>query len=595
MEEIKINEQKRKQQGITLIALVVTIVVLLILAAVSIGMLTGENGIITQAQKSREETIIADEKEILSLSYTACKQDNMINDMFEEIVTDEQLQKELDNNKRNTTVTQDGDDLEVIFNDTNHKYIIYQDGTIEQVDNLSPEEANRIIDIVSYYKRIFVLTADGKVREANIIEGNIFHTLEIKENAETITKDGIREKGNGYFIDNKGKVYTWGDSDFGQLGYNGMYEDSEVPICISDMPGNVLNGKNIIKICSYGSIMVALDDQGKVYAWGHNDYGQLGNGQGGKYTDYSNKPICISDITTNILNTKKIKEIYSDQETTIVIDNEGRVYTWGKNDYGQLGNETNEEYNTQPMCISDIPGSALNEKNIIEVYMNQATIIAIDSQGKVYTWGRNAYGQLGNGTLVEYSNKPICISDLPDNALKGKNIKFINAKSYPTIALDDEGKVYRWEENGIVKCLSDTIGNELYGKTIINIATGLALDNQGNAYDCYTEECDNINNLSGSELNGKFITNIYYGEGFLVAIDKEKKVYAWGKNDYGQLGDGNYKDSEVPICISDINNSELKEKKVTKMSDLLICENYYAYYYALEDGSVYANIWQIRW
>ena len=68
------NEQKRKQQGITLIALVVTIVVLLILAAVSIGMLTGENGIITQAQKSREETIIADEKEILGLSYSACQQ-----------------------------------------------------------------------------------------------------------------------------------------------------------------------------------------------------------------------------------------------------------------------------------------------------------------------------------------------------------------------------------------------------------------------------------------------------------------------------------------------------------------------------------------
>ncbi len=264
------NEQKRKQQGITLIALVVTIVVLLILAAVSIGMLTGENGIITQAQKSREETIIADEKEILNLSYTACKQDNMINDMFEEIVTDEQLQNELDNNKRNTTVTQDGDDLEVIFNDTNHKYVIYQDGTIEQVENLSPEEANRIIDIVSYYNRIFVLTAEGKVKEANIIEGNIFHTLEIKENAETITKDGIREKGNGYFIDNKGKVYTWGDSDFGQLG-DGNYKDSEVPICISDVNNSELKEKKVTKmsdllICeSYYAYYYALED-GSVYA-----------------------------------------------------------------------------------------------------------------------------------------------------------------------------------------------------------------------------------------------------------------------------------------------------------------------------------------
>ena len=64
------RKQKRKEQGITLIALVVTIVVLLILAAVSISMLTGENGIITQAQNSKEESEIGEEKEEISLAYS---------------------------------------------------------------------------------------------------------------------------------------------------------------------------------------------------------------------------------------------------------------------------------------------------------------------------------------------------------------------------------------------------------------------------------------------------------------------------------------------------------------------------------------------
>ena len=58
----------RKEQGITLIALVVTIVVLLILAAISISVLTGENGIIKQSQQAKEDTEIAEEKEVLNLS-----------------------------------------------------------------------------------------------------------------------------------------------------------------------------------------------------------------------------------------------------------------------------------------------------------------------------------------------------------------------------------------------------------------------------------------------------------------------------------------------------------------------------------------------
>ena len=49
-------------------------------------------------------------------------------------------------------------------------------------------------------------------------------------------------------------------------------------------------------------------------------------------------------------------------------------------------------------------------------------MVAIDSEGKVYTWGE---GQLGNGT-EERSNEPICISDIPENELYNKKIKFIN-------------------------------------------------------------------------------------------------------------------------------------------------------------------------
>ena len=66
-----LNTKINKNKGITLIALVITIIVLLILAGVSIAMLTGENGILTQAQNAKKETSIAEEKEQIALAYNA--------------------------------------------------------------------------------------------------------------------------------------------------------------------------------------------------------------------------------------------------------------------------------------------------------------------------------------------------------------------------------------------------------------------------------------------------------------------------------------------------------------------------------------------
>ena len=66
----------KKERGITLIALVITIIVLLILAGVSIAMLTGENGILSQAQRASEQTDIGKEKEDIALAYNGAKTEN---------------------------------------------------------------------------------------------------------------------------------------------------------------------------------------------------------------------------------------------------------------------------------------------------------------------------------------------------------------------------------------------------------------------------------------------------------------------------------------------------------------------------------------
>ena len=93
--------KKSKETGITLIALVVTIVVLLILAGVSISMLTGENGVITQAKKAKEETEIAEEKEAVQIAYTGAMGEKYDPDS----ITASDIQKQLDANGTKATAS----------------------------------------------------------------------------------------------------------------------------------------------------------------------------------------------------------------------------------------------------------------------------------------------------------------------------------------------------------------------------------------------------------------------------------------------------------------------------------------------------------
>ena len=104
--------KNRGNKGITLIALVITIIVLLILAGVSIAMLTGENGVLTKATESKEQTEIAQEKEEIQMAYAAAKANKV--DQVAEDVTAKELQDELDN-LNSIGVADDSDGLKVTF------------------------------------------------------------------------------------------------------------------------------------------------------------------------------------------------------------------------------------------------------------------------------------------------------------------------------------------------------------------------------------------------------------------------------------------------------------------------------------------------
>ena len=140
------SKVKRKASGITLIALVVTIVVLLILAAVSISMLGGENGIITQAIKAKDETDIADEKERVQLAAVAAAGTDKWGEITEENLADE-LTKNIGTRDEDYTLSKEGESFLVTYTDSNRSYLVDANGNIIEAVK---REGLKVGDYINY-------------------------------------------------------------------------------------------------------------------------------------------------------------------------------------------------------------------------------------------------------------------------------------------------------------------------------------------------------------------------------------------------------------------------------------------------------------
>ena len=123
----KIKNKSKKNNGITLIALVITIIVLLILAGVTIATLTGENGILTRASQASEQTEIEEEKEAIGLAYTGVLADNNGTG-----VSADKLQEELEKNGYNATVVDNGDGTLTVTFESGREYTIDENGNISE-------------------------------------------------------------------------------------------------------------------------------------------------------------------------------------------------------------------------------------------------------------------------------------------------------------------------------------------------------------------------------------------------------------------------------------------------------------------------------
>ena len=160
--KVKMRKMLKNKNGITLIALVVTIVVLLILAGVTLNLVLDNNGIIQKSKEARSETIVADEKEKVEMAYVSAALKKL-----GDTVTAEELQEELDSSvgAGKTVVTTNGDDtLNVLFNATGNNYNV-DNGAVEKIEIDNTKMA--IFDTgKNVAKKMYALAPDGYMKYA---------------------------------------------------------------------------------------------------------------------------------------------------------------------------------------------------------------------------------------------------------------------------------------------------------------------------------------------------------------------------------------------------------------------------------------------
>ena len=262
------------------------------------------------------------------------------------------------------------------------------------------------------------------------------------------------------------------------------------PIQVPDLSGVVAvaaDGGGVY--AGSGGHIVALRSNGTVWAWGFNSAGQLGNDTA------TNSAIPVQAMGLN-----DVVAVAAGSVHTVALKRDGTVWTWGSNSRGQLGDGTSTGRRT-PVPVNGL----LNVRNgVVAIAAGEGHTVALQGDGTVWTWGLDNVGQLGDGTPGGTQFLPVQVPGL-------SGVITVAAGGNYTVALRDDGTVWAWGLNS---------SGELGDGTTTDRAAPVQVTGPGG-----------IDFLSG-------IVAVAAGRDHTLALRNDGTVWAWGRSQYGGLGDG---------------------------------------------------------
>ena len=196
-------------------------------------------------------------------------------------------------------------------------------------------------------------------------------------------------------LDSDGDLYSWGDNTYDELGrYAGGYPFRDRSPRKMTMPAGV---KKFTWIKAGEWTSLAASSDGSLYSWGWNEYGQLGRNTAPARQDRTPRKVTMP------AGVMKFTKVSAEHRHSLALGSDGNLYSWGLNDCKQLGRDTGSaKYDVKPGKVPTPAGVA----QFTEVSAGYSHSLAIGSDGNLYSWGQNKYGELGRPTSGKYDSSP---------------------------------------------------------------------------------------------------------------------------------------------------------------------------------------------
>jgi alpha-tubulin suppressor-like RCC1 family protein len=293
---------------------------------------------------------------------------------------------------------------------------------------------------------------------------------------------------NGYGIKTNGTLWAWGYNNFGQLGLGDTTNRSS-PVQV----GALTDWKSVK---SFWNFVLATKTNDTLWAWGRNSYGQLGLGD---TTDRSS-PVQVGALTN-------WSKLACADEASFAIKTDGTLWAWGRSQHGQLGLGA-------PLVDRSSPVQVGVFTDWVRIAAGAEHGTGTRSNGNILTWGRNQYGQLGQGDLLNRSS-PTQVGALT-------NWSIPHAGNQHTVAVKTDGTLWAW-------------GLNQYGQLGQNVAN-------------YTANQSPLQ--VGSLTNWKDVSAAAFQT---IATKTDGTLWSWGWNQFGQLGLGNTTNRSSPVQVGALN------------------------------------------
>ncbi|KAG9458131.1 hypothetical protein H6P81_002639 [Aristolochia fimbriata] len=285
-------------------------------------------------------------------------------------------------------------------------------------------------------------------------------------------------------------VLAWGSGEDGQLGL-GNNEEKDLVCSIQ-----ALDGEKVTSVVAGSRNSLAICENGKLFTWGWNQRGTLGHPPETKTENVPSQVKALDNV--------KIVQAAIGGWHCLAVDDQGRAYAWGGNEYGQCGEEPERKDDNTRALRRDIaiPQRCAPKLSVRQVAAGGTHSVVLTNDGHVWTWGQ----PWPPGDIKQIST-PVRVQGL-------EKVRFIAVGAFHNLALREDGMLWAW-------------GNNEYGQ----LGTG---DTQPRSQP-----------IPVQGLSGLTLVDIAAGGWHSTALMDDGEVYAWGRGEHGRLGFGDDKSSKM--------------------------------------------------